>query len=214
MKEDFKYIARRKQLVEELKKKGIKDKSALEAIGKVPRQEFINSTFIDFAYVDKAFPIGSGQTISQPYTVALQTELLAVKATDKVLEIGTGSGYQAAVLAACGVELFSIERQKELFDVTQKRLKSLQYDVHCLLGDGFEGLPDKAPFDKIIVTAGATEIPQKLLRQLKIGGIMVLPCGETNKQQMYRITRISETDFEKKNFGNCSFVPMLPGVVL
>jgi protein-L-isoaspartate(D-aspartate) O-methyltransferase len=213
MEEDFKYIARRRELIEELEKKGIRDKITLKAIGKVPRQYFIDETFLHFAYhVDKAIQIGMGQTISQPYTVALQTELLAVKPTEKVLEIGTGSGYQAAVLVECGVELYSIERQRTLFETTHKKLDLLGYSVHCFFGDGFEGLPEKAPFDKIIITAGASEIPEKLLRQLKTGGVMVVPLGEGNKQQMYRIVKISETDFEKKNFGNCAFVPMLSGI--
>ena len=210
--EDFKYVARRRKLVEELERKGIKDKTVLEAIGKVPRQCFVNVSVLDDAYLDKALPIGQGQTISQPYTVAVQTELLAVKPKEKVLEIGTGSGYQAAVLAESGVEVYSIERQKELFEATREKLKSLKYNIHCIFGDGFEGLPEQAPFDKIIITAGAPEIPEKLLRQLKIGGIMVLPLGEGGRQQMLRVVRISETDFEKKKFGDFAFVPMLSGV--
>ncbi len=210
--EDFKYVARRRKLVQELEQKGIKDKTTLEAIGKVPRQCFVNISVLDDAYLDKALPIGLGQTISQPYTVAVQTELLAVKPTEKVLEIGTGSGYQAAVLAECGVELYSIERQKELFEETRARLKLLRYKVNCIFGDGFEGLPGQAPFDKIIITAGAPGIPEKLLRQLKIGGVMVLPLGEGRKQQMLRVVRISETDFEQKKWGDFAFVPMLAGV--
>jgi protein-L-isoaspartate(D-aspartate) O-methyltransferase len=211
--EDFKYIARRRKLVEELELKGIRDKATLEAIGKVPRQCFVNVSVLDDAYLDRALPIGQGQTISQPYTVAVQTELLSVKPKEKVLEIGTGSGYQAAVLAECGAELYSIERQKELFEATRERLKSLGYKVHCVFGDGFEGLTEQAPFDKIIITAGAPGIPQKLLRQLKPGGIMVLPLGGNGRQQMLRIERISDTDFEQKNFGDFAFVPMLQGVV-
>ncbi len=211
--EDFKYIARRRKLVEELERKGIKDKTTLAAIGKVPRQCFVNISVMDDAYLDKALPIGQGQTISQPYTVAVQTELLSVNPKEKVLEIGTGSGYQAAVLAECGVELYSIERQKGLFETTREKLKSLNYKIHCIFGDGFEGLPEQAPFDKIIITAGASEIPEKLLRQLKVGGIMVLPLGEGGKQQMFRIERISDTDFEQKRLGDFAFVPMLQGVV-
>ncbi len=210
--EDFKYVARRRKLVEELERKGITDKITLEAIGKVPRQCFVNISVLDDAYLDKALPIGQGQTISQPYTVAAQTELLSVKPKERVLEIGTGSGYQAAVLAECGVELYSIERQKELFEAAREKLKSLGYKVNCIFGDGFEGLPEQAPFDKIIITAGAPEIPEKLLRQLKTGGVMVLPFGEGGIQQMLRIVRISETDFEQKNFGDFTFVPMLAGV--
>jgi len=211
--EDFKYVARRKKLVEELERKGIKDKTTLDAIGKVQRQCFVNVSVVDDAYLDKALPIGLGQTISQPYTVAVQTELLSVKPKEKVLEVGTGSGYQAAVLAKCGVELYTIERQKELFESTREKLKSLGYKVHCVFGDGFEGLPEQAPFDKIIITAGAPEIPEKLLRQLKVGGIMVAPIGESGRQQMFRIVRVSDTDFEKKKFGDFSFVPMLSGIV-
>jgi protein-L-isoaspartate(D-aspartate) O-methyltransferase len=211
--EDFKYVARRRKLVEELERKGIKDKTTLDAIGKVPRQCFVNVSVVDDAYLDKALPISRGQTISQPYTVAIQTELLSVKPKEKVLEVGTGSGYQAAVLAECKVELYTIERQKELFEATRKKLKSLGYKIHCIFGDGFEGLPEQAPFDKIIITAGAPEIPEKLLRQLKVGGIMVAPIGEGGKQQMFRIIRVSDTDFEKKKFGDFAFVPMLSGIV-
>jgi protein-L-isoaspartate(D-aspartate) O-methyltransferase len=200
-------------LVEELKRKGIKDKTVLDAIGKVQRQCFVNVSVMEDAYIDKALPIGLGQTISQPYTVAVQTELLSVKPKEKVLEVGTGSGYQAAVLVKCGVELYTIERQKELFEATREKLKSLGYKIHCVFGDGFEGLPEQAPFDKIIITAGAPEIPEKLLRQLKVGGIMVAPIGERGRQQMFRIVRVSDTDFEKKKFGDFSFVPMLPGII-
>jgi protein-L-isoaspartate(D-aspartate) O-methyltransferase len=213
MKEDFKFIGQRRQLVEQLRQKGIRNQAVLDAIGKVPRQYFMNETFVNDAYKDDAFPIDSGQTISQPSTVAMQTELLNVRPGEKVLEIGTGSGYQAAVLATLGVELFSIERHKKLFESTHKKFRLLGYNVNCSLGDGFEGLPEKAPFDKIIVTAGAPEIPQNLLKQLKVGGIMVIPCGVGKNQQMYLIRRISEYDFESKKIGNCAFVPMLKGVV-
>jgi len=212
MEEDFKYVARRRKLVEGLERKGIKDKTTLEAIGKVKRQDFVNISSLDDAYIDKALPISRGQTISQPYTVAVQTELLAIKPDDKVLEIGTGSGYQAAVLEKCGAEVYTIERQKELFDATSEKLKSFN-KIHCIFGDGFEGLPDEAPFDKIIITAGAPDIPEKLLRQLKTGGIMVIPVGDLRRQQMLRIVRMSDTDFEKKKFGDFVFVPMLQGVV-
>jgi protein-L-isoaspartate(D-aspartate) O-methyltransferase len=213
MKEDFKFIGQRRKLVEELKQKGIRDKAVLDAIGKVPRQYFMNETFLNDAYKDDAFPIDSGQTISQPFTVALQTELLNISPGEKVLEIGTGSGYQAAVLATMGVELFSIERHRKLYETTREKLQSLKYKVNCYLGDGFEGLPDKAPFDKIIVTASAPEIPKNLLQQLKVGGIMVIPYGTGNVQQMLQIRRLSEFDFESKKIGNCAFVPMLKGIV-
>jgi len=211
MKEEFKYITRRNRLVDELKEKGIKSQSVLEAIRQVPRQYFITEALIEFAYEDKAYPIGAGQTISQPFTVARQTELLDVCPGDKILEIGTGSGYQAAVLMEAGARLFSIERQENLYMITRKKLKGLGYNLTCHFGDGFEGLPDEAPFDKIIVTAGASEIPERLLRQLKIGGLMVLPFGSGEKKRMYRIQRLSETDFERKDFGACAFVPMLRG---
>lgn len=211
MKEEFKYITRRNRLVNELKEKGIKSQSVLEAIRQVPRQYFITEALIEFAYEDKAYPIGAGQTISQPFTVARQTELLDVCPGDKILEIGTGSGYQAAVLMEAGARLFSIERQENLYMITRKKLKGLGYNLTCHFGDGFEGLPDEAPFDKIIVTAGASEIPERLLRQLKIGGLMVLPFGSGEKKRMYRIQRLSETDFERKDFGACAFVPMLRG---
>jgi protein-L-isoaspartate(D-aspartate) O-methyltransferase len=211
MKEELKYVARRKKLVEELRQKGIVDPATLKAIGQVPRHDFVDVSLIDFAYVDKALPIRAGQTISQPYTVALQTQLLAPREGEKVLEIGTGSGYQAAVLAVCGVNLYTIDRQETLYTATREKLAKHGYSVHCIWGDGFEGLLQEAPFDKIIVTAGALQVPEKLLRQLKIGGIMVIPVGEEGRQQMYRITRISEVDFQKQNFGPCAFVPMLPG---
>jgi len=209
--EELKYITRRKRLVEELKGKGIQSSSVLEAIKQVPRQYFITDALIEFAYQDKAYPIGAGQTISQPYTVARQTELLDLKPGDKVLEIGTGSGYQSVVLVAAGANLFSIERQEDLHLITKRKLKELGYELKCFFGDGFEGLPNEAPFDKIIVTAGASEIPEKLLRQLKVGGYMVLPYGTGNKKRMYRIERLNETEFERKDCGACAFVPMLRG---
>lgn len=211
-KEDSKYIARRKKLVELLRKKGISSQLVLDAIGKVPRQFFMPESLSELAYEDKPLPIGAGQTISQPFTVAKETEILDIQKNDKVLEIGTGSGYQAAVLLECGCQLFSLERQEVLYNPTKKRLNDLEYKATCLLKDGFEGLIEEAPFDKIMVTAGASEIPNKLLRQLKIGGIMALPFGEGEQKRLYRIRRLSETDFEKMDCGPCAFVPMLKGI--
>lgn len=213
MKEDtFRHKGLRARLVEELVAKGITNKAVLAAINAVPRHLFLDSSFVKFAYQDKAFPIGAGQTISQPSTVALQSQLLNVGAGARVLEVGTGSGYQAAVLTEMGLNVFSIERQPELFKKTQTFLPSLGYNrLRLFLGDGYEGLPDLAPFDAILVTAGAATLPQKLLVQLKIGAVMVVPIG-TSKQVMTRIRRLSDDDFEQETFGECAFVPMLSGV--
>jgi len=212
MMDSFRHKGMRQRLVQELIGKGIKDKNVLEAIGKVPRHLFLDSSFVSFAYQDKAFPIAAGQTISQPYTVALQSQLLNIKQGDVTLEVGTGSGYQAAVLVQMGVKLFSIERQKELFVRSNNLLKQIGYKGRFFLGDGYEGLPSFAPFDKIIVTAGAPFIPEKLLLQMKIGGIMVIPVGD-KEQTMMRIKRLTEDDFEQEQVGQCAFVPMLKGTV-
>ena len=212
MMDSFRHKGMRQRLVQELIGKGIKDKNVLEAIGKVPRHLFLDSSFVSFAYQDKAFPIAAGQTISQPYTVALQSELLNVQRGDVILEVGTGSGYQAAVLVQMGVKLFSIERQKELYVRSNNLLKQIGYRGRFFLGDGYEGLPSFAPFDKIIVTAGAPFIPEKLLLQMKIGGIMVIPVGD-KQQTMMRIKRLTEDDFEQEQVGQCAFVPMLKGTV-
>jgi len=210
--DSFRHKGMRKRLVSELAGKGIKDVNVLNAIGNIPRHLFLESSFVSFAYQDKAFPIAAGQTISQPYTVAFQSQLLELKLDDKVLEVGTGSGYQAAVLIEMGIKLFSIERQKELYQRSTKLLNRLGYQGRFYLGDGYEGLPTFAPFDKIIVTAGAPFVPEDLLLQLKIDGIMVIPLGD-NEQIMTRIKRISQNDFEQEQLGACSFVPMLKGVV-
>lgn len=202
----------RNRLVLELKQKGISNAAVLEAIGKVPRHLFLESSFIKFAYQDKAFPIGAGQTISQPYTVALQSQLLKAEVGERVLEVGTGSGYQAAVLIEMGVKLFSIERQSELYLRSTRLLRELGYQGRFYLGDGYEGLPAQAPFDKIIITAGAPIIPRNLLMQLKVGGIMVIPFGD-KKQVLMRITRITEDEFEQEEIEECAFVPMLNGIV-
>ncbi len=212
MMDSFRHKGMRQRLVQELIRKNITDNEVLAAIGQVPRHLFLESSFVSFAYQDKAFPIAAGQTISQPYTVALQSQLLNVKAGDKILEVGTGSGYQAAVLIKMGAKLFSIERQKELYVRSTKLLKQIGYQGRFFLGDGYEGLPSFAPFDKIIVTAGAPFLPEKLLLQLKIGGVMVIPVGD-KKQLMMRITRLGIDDFEQEQIGECAFVPMLKGTV-
>jgi len=203
----------RKRLVEGLKIKGIRNEKVLEAINKVPRHLFMESTFINFAYKDQAFPIGAGQTISQPFTVAFQTQLLKIEINDRILEIGTGSGYQAAVLLEMGAKVFTIERQKELYSKVQKFLPELGYTPAFFFGDGYKGLPDFAPFDKILVTAGATFVPEDLKEQLKIGGRMVIPVGDKKRQEMLVIIRISEKEFKSEKHGGFVFVPMLKGTV-
>lgn len=203
----------RKKLVNGLKIKGIRDEKVLEAIGRVPRHLFMESSFLNFAYKDQAFPIGSGQTISQPYTVAFQTQLLQVEKNDKVLEVGTGSGYQAAVLLEMGARVFTIERQKELFQKTQSFLPEIGYHPACFFGDGYKGLPNFAPFDKILVTAGAPSVPETLKKQLKVGGRMVIPVGIENRQEMMVVIRVSEEEFELEKHGGFVFVPLLKGIV-
>ncbi len=203
----------RKRLVEGLKIKGIRDENVLEALSKVPRHLFMESSFLNFAYKDQAFPIGAGQTISQPYTVAFQTQLLQVEKNDKILEIGTGSGYQAAVLLEMGARVYTIERQKELFQRVQAFLPEIGYNPACFFGDGYEGLPAFAPFDKILVTAGAATIPESLKNQLKTGGRLVIPVGKANHQEMLVIVRISENEFKTEKHGGFVFVPLLKGVV-
>ncbi|MCL2416562.1 MAG: protein-L-isoaspartate(D-aspartate) O-methyltransferase [Bacteroidales bacterium] len=198
----------RKTLVEGLKNKGITSSSVLSAIEKIPRHLFIDSSFLEFAYQDRPFPIGEGQTISQPFTVAKQTELLQVKPKEKILEIGTGSGYQASVLVELGAKVFTIERHRNLFLKTKELLKNLKYNAKCFYGDGYAGLPNFAPFDKIIVTCGAPFVPEALKEQLKIGGIMVIPEGE-DIQKMNVYTKLSETEFSCDEHGDFRFVPML-----
>ncbi len=193
-------------------KKGIKDQRILDALGKIPRHFFLDRAFEDWAYKDAAFPIGSQQTISQPYTVAYQTELLQLQAKDKVLEIGTGSGYQAAVLAEMGAKVYSVERQPKLYDRTKALLKKMGYgQIRLFLKDGNEGLPRFAPFQKILVTAAATTVPKLLKEQLAIGGILVIPVGK-DSQVMYRITRISETSHKTEKLDHFRFVPLLEGI--
>ena len=209
LKDTFKHKGLRQQLVAVLKDKGITDANVLKAIGNVPRHLFMDSSFLDYAYKDMAFPIAADQTISQPYTVGFQTELLQVKKDDKILEIGTGSGYQAAVLCELGARVYSIERQQELFKKTSMFLPKIGYRAKKLIfGDGYKGLPEEAPFDSIIVTAGAPFVPKPLLSQLKIGGRLVIPIGE-NKQIMTLIIRTDTKEFEQYEFGEFRFVPLL-----
>lgn len=209
MKDTAKHQGLRNQLVTVLQQKGITDKNVLEAIKKIPRHLFLNSSFEDYAYQDKAFPIGAGQTISQPYTVAFQSQLLEVEKDHKILEIGTGSGYQTAVLCTMGAKVYSVERQNELFKTTSLLLPKLGIrPKHLSFGDGYKGLPNYAPFDRIIVTAGAPIIPKPLMAQLKVGGRLVIPLGEEH-QIMTMLIRKNETQFEKHEFGEFRFVPLL-----
>lgn len=208
----YRHKGLRKQLVDILKEKGITDEKVIKAIGDVPRHYFLDSAFDKAAYEDKAFPIAESQTISQPYTVAYQSQLLEIKQYDKVLEIGTGSGYQAIVLAEMGAKVFTIERQKKLFDIHKKFILRNKYpNIKYFYGDGFEGLPTYGPFDKVIVTAAAPFIPQKLIEQLKPGGKMVIPVGEGKIQKMLRITKNADGLVSEEAFDNFSFVPMLEG---
>jgi len=209
LRDTFKHQGMRQKLVDTLIKKGIKEEGVLKAIGKIPRHLFMDSGFIDHAYVDKAFPIAADQTISQPYTVAFQSELLKVKPGDKVLEIGTGSGYQCAVLIELGAKVYSIERQQELFKKTSKFLPKIGYRAKKLIfGDGYKGLPIEAPFDSIIVTAGAPFVPNPLLSQLSIGGRLVIPVGD-EIQIMTLFIRKGPKEFEKHELGEFRFVPLL-----
>ena len=204
----YKTKGMRKTLVEGLKDKGITSLPVLSAIEKIPRHLFMDSSFLQYAYQDRAFPIGEGQTISQPFTVATQSELLQVKPKEKILEIGTGSGYQASVLVELGAKVFTIERHRALFLKTKELLKDLKYNAKCFYGDGYAGLPNFAPFDKIIVTCGAPFVPEALKEQLKVGGILVIPVGEDD-QKMQVYTKLSETEFSCEEHGDFRFVPML-----
>lgn len=208
----YRHKGLRKKLIDSLRDKGIADEKVLEAMLSIPRHFFLDSALDHIAYEDKAFPIGEGQTISQPYTVAYQTELLQVKEYDKILEIGTGSAYQATILAAMGAQVFTIERQKRLFDqhrnfIFKKRFPNIKF----FYGDGFEGLPMFSPFNKIIITAAAPEVPARLIEQLKPGGKMVAPVDEGSLQRMLRITKNEDGTLEEEAFHNFSFVPMLKG---
>jgi protein-L-isoaspartate(D-aspartate) O-methyltransferase len=199
----------RKKLVEELRKKGIEDERVLLAIGKVPRHFFFDETFWNQAYKDIAFPIGEDQTISQPYTVAYQSELLHINKDDKVLEIGTGSGYQACILVELGAKVYTIERQEKLYERTCKVLPYMGYKPRFFLGDGSRGIAKHAPYDKIIVTAGAPTVPDELLKQLKIGGILVIPVGDQQSQKMVTVLKVGENDYEKIVLDTFRFVPLV-----
>ena len=214
MKDSYRHKGLRSNLVKELQNKGIQNPDVLSAIGTIPRHLFLDKAFEEWSYRDVAFPIGNEQTISQPYTVAYQSQLLEIKPREKVLEIGTGSGYQACVLSLLKAKVYSIERQEALFLKTSKFLPSIGFGaIRTLFGDGYEGAPKFAPFDKIIITASCQSFPEKLLYQLKVGGWMVVPKGNSEEQTMYRIKRVSETEFEKEAFDKFAFVPFLKGVV-
>tara|TARA_B100001115_G_C15762150_1_gene373451 strand:+ start:254 stop:898 length:645 start_codon:yes stop_codon:yes gene_type:complete len=209
MLDSFRHKGLRKQLVDVLKKKGINNSKILEGINSIPRHLFIDNAFVNFAYRDQAFPIGSGQTISQPYTVAFQTQLLDPQPFEKILEIGTGSGYQTSLLLFLESDVYSIERQRELYLKTKSFLPKLGYKCHLIYGDGYKGLPKFAPFDKILVTCGAPSIPFKLINQIKIGGKIVVPIGDSSNQVMHLIERISEKEIKNTKHGDFLFVPML-----
>tara|TARA_B100001142_G_C14228483_1_gene614439 strand:+ start:425 stop:1075 length:651 start_codon:yes stop_codon:yes gene_type:complete len=209
MADSFRHKGLRNQLINELQEKGIKNTKVLDAINTIPRHLFIDNAFINFAYQDKAFPIGFGQTISQPYTVAFQTQLLELNPYEKVLEVGTGSGYQSAALCLLDADVYTVERQRELFKKTKVFLPKLGYNCSFFYGDGYKGLPQFSPFDKIIVTCGAPFIPKELLTQLKIGGRMVVPIGDGDIQVMHLIEKISDKENRITTHGDFSFVPML-----
>lgn len=213
MQDTFRQQGLRKRLVKELKDRGIKDEKVLSVIEKIPRHFYIETIYGDDAYENKPFSIGRGQTISNPYTVAYQTELLELTGNEKVLEIGTGSGYQSAVLAELKVDVYTIERHQPLSKKAKIVLDSFGYtNVKTFYGDGFKGLPEHAPFDRILITAAAPEIPKELLKQLKINGIMVIPFGDGETQEMMRIIRLDNNEFEKETFSTFTFVPMLKGI--
>jgi len=208
----YKHKGLRKQMVDVIRHKGITDEKVLDAILHIPRHFFMDSAFDKIAYEDRAFPIAEGQTISQPYTVAYQTQLLEIKPYQKILEVGTGSGYQASVLAEMGAQVYTIERQKKLFEFNKDFPFLKKYpSIRFFFGDGYEGLPTFAPFDKIVVTAAAPSIPVRLIEQLKVGGKMVIPVGEGNVQRMLRLTKLADDKIEEEVFDNFSFVPMVEG---
>jgi protein-L-isoaspartate(D-aspartate) O-methyltransferase len=209
----YRHKGLRKKLVDSLRDKGITDEDLLKAMMNIPRHYFLDTALEHIAYQDRAFPISEGQTISQPYTVAYQTQLLEVKPFEKILEIGTGSAYQAMVLAEMGAQVFTIERQKKLFDLNKSFiLKSKYPNIKYFYGDGFEGLPTYAPFDKIIITAAAPFIPPRLIEQLKTGGKMVIPLENNGKQKMLRLTKKEDGSYDEEAFSDFSFVPMLKGI--
>lgn len=213
MTDTYRHKGLRAQLVKELRSKGITDERILKAFDEIPRHYFLDKAFADWAYRDVPFPIGSEQTISQPYTVAYQTDLLEIKKGDRVLEIGTGSGFQACVLAHMGARVYTIERQEDLFHKTNALLEKIGYSrIRTFFGDGYAGVPRSAPYDKILITAGATEVPQTLFDQLAQGGILVVPLGNNDHQVMTKFIKKSETEIQKFTFDNFRFVPFLPGV--
>ena len=209
MEDNFRHKGMRRQLIEELKAKGIQNKAILEAFDATPRHFFLDLAFINQAYSNTAFQIGAGQTISHPFTVAFQTDLLDVKKGTKVLEIGTGSGFQTSILCALGAKVFSIERQRELFLKAKRIINELGHNPKLFYGDGYKGQPSYAPYDRVLVTCGAPFVPDALLDQLVVGGILVIPIGEGDKQIMTKITKVSESEFDKQTYGDFSFVPML-----
>jgi protein-L-isoaspartate(D-aspartate) O-methyltransferase len=210
LEDTYKHKGLRKKLIDSIREKRISDENVLEAMNKIPRHLFLDSSFVEFAYQDKPFPIGAGQTISQPYTVAFQSQLLDIHKGDKVLEIGTGSGYQACVLAQMGAKVFSIERQKSLYLKNKKLIQDLGYTgIKFFFGDGYKGLPAFAPFDKMIVTAGAPFVPEPLKEQIKVGGILVIPVGRGDIQIMKSIIKTAPDKYEVRDHGTFSFVPLL-----
>lgn len=213
MTDSFRQHDEAKKLAKELERKGISDKTVLTAIASIPRDSFIDKQLSAYAYQDRPLPIESGQTISQPFTVAWQTQLLQLKLGEKVLEIGTGSGYQAAVLCEMDAEVYSIERYYNLYESAKETLNSLGYYPNLFFGDGFEGLPEHAPFDKILITAAPEKVPKKLLQQLRIGGWMVVPVGGKAGQKMTVIRRVGENEFKESEHGDFIFVPMQEGIV-
>jgi protein-L-isoaspartate(D-aspartate) O-methyltransferase len=213
MQDTYKHKGMRKQLIDQLRQKGITDERVLTAFDAIPRHFFLDLVFEQQAYSNVAFQIGAGQTISHPYTVAFQTSILELKKGEKVLEIGTGSGFQTCILCSMGMKVFSIERQKELHIKAKKMIDHFRFTPKLFFGDGYEGKETFAPFDKILVTCGAPFIPEKLVQQLKVGGMMVIPVGDLDSQEMHRITKISDSEYKEEVFGNFSFVPMLEKTV-
>lgn len=209
MQDSFKHKGMRRQLIEKLREKGITNEQVLKAFDKIPRHFFLDNAFAEQAYSNIAFQIGSGQTISHPYTVAFQTSLLEIKKGDKILEIGSGSGFQTCILCEMGAKVFSIERHRELHLKAKSMVHHFHFNARLSFGDGYKGLPTLAPFDKVIITCGAPLVPQELVRQMKVGGIMIIPVGEGATQQMKRIIKTSDTEYTEEDLGVFSFVPML-----
>jgi protein-L-isoaspartate(D-aspartate) O-methyltransferase len=213
LKDTFKHKGMRKNLIAQLKEKGIKNEGIIEAFNLIPRHFFLDLAFEEQAYSNMAFQIGSGQTISHPYTVAFQSDLLEIQKGDKVLEIGTGSGFQTCILCALGAKVFSIERHRELHLKARQIIHYFNFNPKLFFGDGYQGNASYAPYDKILVTCGAPEIPEELKKQLKVGGIMVIPVGEGAEQKMLKIKRINDEEFIIQEFGTFKFVPMLERTV-